>query len=163
MPKPLWDMSLDEAQTSPLFLVNITHQQRSSSSFWCEMINQEPLISGCNRDLQKTEAYLWGYTTCRWLWLKCGMCSAMRHSILASSKDHPAAVVRVSEGMLFWKTTPRGLQLIPFAEVNYHLFFFNQSLVGSWNSIFTTDIWLHIWSLDRKHHWNAYACWGVKA
>lgn len=87
-------------KTSPLFLVSTIHQQRCSLSFWCEMTNQEPLISGCNRALEKTQTYFWGYITCRWWWwLKCGMCLDVRRCILASSKDCPATVVRVSEGM----------------------------------------------------------------
>lgn len=86
-------------KTCPLFLLSTTHQQRRSLSFWCEMINQEPLISGRNRALEKMQAYIWGYTTRRWWQLKCVMCLDVRHCILASSKDSPTSAVRVSEGM----------------------------------------------------------------
>ena len=95
-------------KTSPLFLVSTTHQQTCSLSFWCETINQELLISGCNGALEKTQAYLCGYTTHRRRPLKCGMCLDVRHCILASSKDCPTSVVRVSERMCSFRRAHSG-------------------------------------------------------
>ena len=110
LPKPMWDMGLDEAASKHRehdwphakdisTVLTKHHLSAEIASFWSEMIRQEPLISGCNRALEKTQAYLWGYIMCRWWWLKCGICLDVRHCILASSKDCPTTVVRVSEAM----------------------------------------------------------------